>query len=107
MQSIFGVAQAVVVIVLALVTYVVLKILTDLLLKALALDENIYLKLVGLFLGVVRWIGILSFVFLLVGQTDLGMDIHEGSQWGPHLAPIAPTLIEFITGVVPQGGIVV
>jgi len=93
---------------MGLVTYLILKVATDLILKWAALENNFLFKILGLFSGVLRWAGILSAVFYglsKINAAGLGTDIYLGSQWGRYVAPIAPTVIEFLEGIVPSLGI--
>jgi len=99
-------ALLLVLVAMALVTYLFLKIILDFVLRTSELQNNFALKIVGLVFGMARWSGIVS-LSLWSSQRlpSLPFEILEGSKWGPTIAPIAPTLIEFATKVIPQIGL--
>lgn len=84
-----------------LITYLALKIITDIILKLAKLDNNFLLKITGLLVGCLRWASILSLIFLLIEKTDIGTELLEGSKWAGHLKPIAPTVLIQISEVLP------
>lgn len=86
---------------LVLITYLVLKIITDLILKLAKLDNNFLLKITGLFAGCFRWAAILSLIFLLIDKTDAGTGLLTGSQWVGYVRPIAPAVLKYASGLLP------
>ncbi|MBF0254779.1 MAG: CvpA family protein [Candidatus Omnitrophica bacterium] len=93
---------------MALITYLVLKIIADMVLKIAGLENNTMFKIIGLFVGMARWAGILSVVFMLITRANvpgLESDIQNGSRWGGWVVPIAPNIVNFISEMVPQLGL--
>ncbi|MFT5206936.1 MAG: putative membrane protein required for colicin V production [Candidatus Omnitrophota bacterium] len=101
-----GTATLLVIIAMALITYLVLKIILDFVLRTSELQNNFALKIVGLFGGMVRWSGLISLsLWTTQKYPQLPIDILAGSEWAEYFVPIAPTLVEFATNVIPEIGL--
>ncbi len=99
-------AEAVAISALLSLTFLLTKLLTVLLLRMLKLGEgNAASRLIGVLMGICRWLMLLSLIFMLIDRTPfdpLKADIHERSLTGPVIAQIAPVTIEFLSGFLPQ-----
>jgi uncharacterized membrane protein required for colicin V production len=95
---------------MTLATYWLLKIIMDLILRWAKLEKNLLFSLLGLFAGVMRWVSLLSVVFMAVNYAQipgLGDDVYAGSVIGVMISEIAPTLVEFANGIIPQFGFLI
>lgn len=98
-------SQKSVIVVLALISYMVLRGITGLILKFASMDNNWVMKILGVVLGGVRWAVLLSFVLFAINSLQLiviGKDVLETSRWGAGIEPIAPGLVDFASGMVPR-----
>ncbi len=101
-----GTATILVIVAMALITYLVLKIILDFVLRTSELQNNFVLKIAGLFGGMIRWSGLISLsMWSIQKYPQLPIDILAGSQWAGYFAPIAPTLVEFATKLIPEIGL--
>ncbi len=82
------------------------KLLTTMLLKLLKVGAGGFLqRLLGLAMGVCRWLVVLSLVFMLIDLSPLSLlktDIHERSVVGAKVSQIAPTVFDFLSRLSPQ-----
>jgi uncharacterized membrane protein required for colicin V production len=88
-----------------LLAYSVLKLIVDLILKWAKLENVLWMKAAGAVLGMARWAYLISCVFWMVqqaGAADLLTDIQVESRWAQKVAPVAPAVIDFVSGVVPK-----
>lgn len=86
---------------ITLVTYLIFKIITDIILKLAKLDNNFLLKFTGLFAGCFRWVALLSLSFLFIDKIDAGKSLLTGSQWVGYVQPIAPIALKFVSSMLP------
>ena len=79
------------------------------LLKLLKVGEGGFaLRMVGLFLGGLRWVILLSFVFMLIDHSPLEQlkkDIHARSFIGGPVSQVGPLLFDFMAQLSPQLGL--
>lgn len=91
---------------LLVVMFFTTKLISMIFLKAFkTADGALLVRLLGMCLGVVRWMVLLSLIFLLINQSPLDglkTDIHERSVLGPRIAALAPTMVEFLSSLSPQ-----
>lgn len=94
-----------VIVLLAVITYTLLKWIAGLILKVASMDNNWVMKLIGVTLGGLRWAILLSFALYAMNSLQLlviGKDVLEKSRWGGVMEPIAPSVVDFANGVVPR-----
>jgi len=89
--------------------FLVTKLVCMLLLKLLKVGEGgVGLRLVGLALGGLRWIILLSFIFMLIDHsplTQLKKDIHTRSVAGEEVSRVGPVIFDFMSHLSPQLGL--
>ena len=99
-------ATAVSFVVLLVTVFGVTKIITMLFLKLLKIGEGgFFYRLIGLGVGVCRWVILLSLGFMLIDMLPLAAlksDIHDRSVVGPRVSQIAPLLFGFLSHISPQ-----
>lgn len=91
---------------LIVVTFLVCKLFTMMLLKLLKVGEGNFLnKLFGALFGACRWVILLSLFFMLTEHLPfepLKADIKTRSLTGPFIARIAPLTFEYLSTLSPQ-----
>jgi hypothetical protein len=100
-----GVAQKVVIVLLGSITFMVLKLITGFILKFASMDNNWVMKILGVILASLRWLVVMSFMLYTIQALKLpfiGADVLKNSRWGEQLQPIAPSIVDFMTGVIPR-----
>jgi membrane protein required for colicin V production len=99
-------ASVIALIALLAVVYGLMKLLTTLLLKLLKVSAGGFIqRLLGLAMGVCRWLVLLSLVFMLIDLSPLSLlktDIHDRSVVGAKVSQIAPTVFDFLSRLSPQ-----
>ena len=94
---------------LLVVTFLIMKLLRVVILKLLKVGEGgVLLRLVGLVMGGLRWIVLLSFIFMLIDRsplTQLKKDIHTRSVAGEEVSRVGPLLFDFMAHLSPQLGL--
>ena len=87
-----------------IIIFLVFRLASVILLKLAPPGEGSLLRLVGLFIGVIRWAVILSALFMFVDRTHITI-IHEDiiykSRFAQPLLPIAPTTVEYLSSILP------
>lgn len=82
------------------------KLITMLVVKVLKVSNSGGVnRLLGMTLGVVRWLIILSIAFMAINYTPmetLKKDINSRSMYGPKIGEIAPTLFDFLKNLSPN-----
>jgi len=87
-------------------TFGLTKLLSVLILRLLKLGEGgFFARTVGLMMGAVRWMVLLSLLFMLIDHSplvSLKNDIRDRSVSGRKIARIAPVLFDFLGSLSPQ-----
>ena len=90
----------------AAAVYLAAKIFRTVLVKLLKVGEGgILNRLLGMTVGAVRLLTLLSFLFMLVDMSPLRQlqeDVHGRSLTGDKISRVAPALVEFLSQVSPQ-----
>jgi len=85
------------------------KLISMLLLKMLKVGEGGFLlRVVGMLLGAIRWMLLLSLLFMLIAKspmTALRADIERRSLIGSEVSRVAPMLFDFLSNLSPQLGL--
>lgn len=100
-----GVAEKTVIVALGLLTFMLLKGITGVILKFASMENNWVMKVLGITLGGLRWVVLLSFGLYVVAALKLPViskEALETSRWGGAVEPIAPSVVDFATGIVPK-----
>ncbi len=94
---------------LLVLVFLVTKLFSVLLLKMLKVGEGGFvLRAVGMLFGAVRWVLLLSLLFMLIANspmTALRADIERRSLIGSEVSRVAPTLFDFLSNLSPQLGL--
>lgn len=89
--------------------FLVTKLISMLLLKMLKVGEGgVFLRLLGMILGGIRWMILLSFIFMVVDRspmTQLKKDIHNRSVVGEQVSKAGPMIFDFLSHLSPQLGL--
>jgi len=97
-------AITVAVLLIAMALFLTLR-LTSLLLLKVVKGGGVLFNLLGMTAGLLRWAVILSMVFMAVKYANVSMvyeDIEQKSRFAQPIIPIAPTVYEYISSVVPS-----
>ncbi len=85
------------------------KILRSILLKLLKVGQGpFFLRLVGMVFGALRWVIVLSFIFMMIDHsplTQLKKDIHTRSIVGEWVSQMGPVMFDYMGHVSPQLGL--
>ena len=99
-------ATAVAFFALFVLTFIVTKLASMLLIKILNAGEGgIVYRLLGMLIGACRWVILLSLTFMLINYLPLEplkKDIDERSVVGQKVAKIAPMLFQYVSSLTPQ-----
>lgn len=91
--------------VLLVALFGITKLITTVILKVVkAGSGGVVYKLLGVAVGVCRWIMLLSLFFMLIDYSPLSplkTDIHDRSIVGPKIAEIAPAAFEYMSTLSP------
>ena len=91
---------------LLVVTYLVAKVIQVVLVKLLKVGEGGFLnRLLGMAVGGIRLVVLLSFLFLVVDASpmaQLKQDVHSRSLTGDRIAQLAPVILEFFSHLSPE-----
>jgi len=102
-------ATAVAFVALIVAGFFVTLLIRMLLLKLLKVGEGgFFLRFIGLLLGGLRWLILLSFVFMLVDRSPLSQlkkDVHARSVVGEQVSQLGPVIFDFMAHVSPQLGL--
>ncbi len=94
---------------LLVLTFLVTTLTTRVLLKLLKIGEGGFVyRILGLGIGVCRWLVLLSLIFMILDYSPLAplkVDVHERSLVGPKVAAVAPALFDFLSMLSPQLGV--
>ena len=89
--------------------FLLTKLVRMILMKLLKVGEGGFvLRLAGLLLGGLRWVILLSFVFMLIDHSPLEQlkkDIHVRSVVGGPVSQVGPLLFDFMAQLSPQLGL--
>lgn len=100
-----GISRAAVIVVLGFLIFTVLRMLTQLILKFASMDNNWPMKIMGTLLGALRWAVGISFAVFAMNSTQLftiDKDDLSESRWGSAVQPIAPAIVDFARGAIPE-----
>ncbi len=96
-------------VILLAVGFLVTKLFCMLLLKILKVGEGgVGLRLLGLAMGGLRWIILLSFIFMMIDHSPLEQlkkDIHTRSLVGEPVSQVGPVIFDYLSHLSPQLGI--
>ena len=102
-------ASALAFVLLLLAGFLVTKVLRILLLKTLKVGQGgLVMRLVGLVFGGLRWLLLLSFIFMLIDYSPLAQlkkDIHTRSVVGKWVSQAGPVIFEYLSHLSPQLGL--
>jgi len=96
----YALAKSLSLFVIGVSTLVVLWFISGLLLRFLDVGQSIFVRVLGLLVGMCRWAFILSVLFSVIMASDVGSlrsDIAERSHWGASVQGIAPLSLEFMS----------
>lgn len=100
-----AISRNTVIVVLGLFVFMLLRFFTHLILKFASMDNNWPMKILGTLLGGLRWAVAISFAVFAMNSTQLftiDKDDLGQSRWGGAIQPIAPAIVDFAKGVVPE-----
>lgn len=98
-------SEKTVIVVLGLLVFTLLRFITHLILKFASMDNNWPMKILGIVLGGLRWAVAISFALFAMNSTQLftvDKEDLDKSRWGNAVQPMAPAIVDFATGVVPE-----
>lgn len=98
-------SQKTVIVILGVITFMLIRGITALILKFASMDNNWVMKVLGVILGGLRWTILLSFALYALNSLQLiviGKDVLETSRWGSNIEPVAPGIVDFAVGTVPS-----
>ncbi len=85
------------------------KIVRTILLKILKVGEGGFvMRLVGMIFGGLRWLILMSFIFMLIDRSPLEQlkkDIHTRSIVGQQISRVGPVVFDFMSHLSPQLGL--
>lgn len=102
-------ASAIAVAVLLAAGFLATKLISVMLLKMLKVGEGgVIMRLIGMLLGGMRWMVLLSFLFMVVDRSPLQQlkkDVHNRSVVGEQISKAGPMIFDFMSNLSPQLGL--